>query len=126
MKTSQAFSMDIMIAIIIFIGTIFVFYSVIYSKQDNKVEDLQDEASIVLKNVVSEDSDVGIVDGTEVNETKLRQLLGEDYATIKERIRVESDFCIFLEDENGDIIYISPGQPGVGSNKIRISDVPCD
>jgi len=51
MKTSQAFSMDIMIAIIIFIGTIFVFYSVIYSKQDNKVEDLQDEASIVLQNM---------------------------------------------------------------------------
>lgn len=126
MKTSQAWSIDIMIAIVVFIGTIFVFYSVIEGKQDSKPEELKDDASIVLKNVVSEDPDVGIMDGSVVNETKLQQLLGKDYATIKERIRVENDFCIFLEDENGDIIYISPGQPGIGSNKIKISDVPCD
>ena len=61
-----------------------------------------------------------------MNETKLEQLLGEDYKTIKERIRTEKDFCIFLEDENGDIVYISPGQLGIGSDKIKVSDVPCD
>jgi len=80
----------------------------------------------VLKSVSSEGSDVGIMDGTEMNETKLEQLLGEDYKTIKERIRTEKDFCIFLEDENGDIVYISPGQLGIGSDKIKVSDVPCD
>ena len=124
MKTSQAWSIDIMIAIVVFIGTIFVFYSIIGSKQDSKPEDLQREASIVLENVVSEDSDVGIMDGSVVNETKLQQLLGKDYDTIKEKMRVGSEFCIFLEDENGNVIYIS-GEPGIGSNKINISDIPC-
>ena len=80
----------------------------------------------MLKSVSSEGSDVGIMDGTELDEAKLEQLLGEDYKSIKERIRVEKDFCIFLEDEDGDVIYISPGQAGIGSGKIRISDVPCD
>lgn len=132
MKTSQAMSMDIMIAIVVFIGTVFVFYSIIEGQQDGKTEDLQDDASIVLKNVISEDPNVGIVDGTEVDETKLQQLLGEDYARIKEKIRVENEFCIFLEDKNGDVIYItpedpgSPSKPGIGSGKIKISDVPCD
>ena len=118
--------MDIMIALVVFIVTVFVFYSIMEGKQDGKTEELQDEASIVLDNIVSEDSNVGILDGTEIDETKLQQLLGEDYETIKEKIRVKNDFCIFLEDENGDVIYISPNQPGVGSPKIKISGDPCD
>lgn len=122
---SQAFSMDIMIAIVVFIGVIFVIYSVFTSDQKSSAEDLEKDASKVLGNIASEDPDVGIVTDIEVDEAKLEQLLGKDYSIIKEQIRAEKDFCIFLEDENGDIIYISPGQPGIGSNKIRISDVPC-
>ena len=125
MKTSQAWSMDIMIAIVVFIGTIFVFYSIIEARQDTKSEDLQREASIVLDNVVSEDSVIGIVDGTEVSETKLQQLLGDDYATVKEKIRVGNDFCIFLEDGNGNVIPIS-GEPGIGSGMIKISGEGCN
>jgi len=127
MKTSQAFSMDIMIAIAIFIGTSFVFYSILSEKQDNKVEDLEEDASKVLKNIVSEDSGVGIVNGVEVNAEKLEALLGMEYEDIKKKIRIKNEFCIFLEDEDGNVIYIttSPDQPGVGSDKINISDIPC-
>ena len=125
-KKSQAVSMDVMLAVVIFIGTIFVFYAIFSANQKSTAEDLEKDASKVLKSVSSEGSDVGIMDGIELDEAKLEQLLGEDYKSIKERIRVEKDFCIFLEDENGDIIYLSPGKPGIGSNKIKISNVPCD
>jgi len=95
------------------------------AKEEEKKEDsVYDEEG--REKLVSEDSNIGILVGTEIDETKLQQLLGEDYETIKEKMRVENDFCIFLEDENGDIIYISPGQPGIGSDKINISDIPCD
>lgn len=117
--------MDVMLAIVIFVGTIFVFYAIFSSSQKGTSE-LEKDASKVLKSVSSEDPDVGIMDGIEVDEAKLEQLLGKDYSIIKERIRTEKDFCIFLEDEDGDVIYISPGQAGIGSGKIRISDVPCD
>ena len=126
MKRSQAVSMDVMLAIVIFIGTIFVFYVIFNANQTDTAKVLEKDASRVLKSVSSEGSDVGIMDGTELDEAKLEQLLGEDYKTIKERIRTEKDFCIFLEDENGDIVYISPGQLGIGSDKIKVSDVPCD
>ena len=126
MKRSQAVSMDVMLAIVIFIGTIFVFYVIFSASQTKTDKVLEKDASRVLKSVSSEGSDVGIMDGTELDEAKLEQLLGEDYKAIKDRIRTEKDFCIFLEDENGDIVYTSPGQPGIGSDKIKISDVPCD
>jgi len=121
---SQAFSMDLMIAFVIFIGTIFVFYSIISDRLSSKTDELEDEASVVLGNLESGDSDVRIIDGIEINEAKLEELLEMEYSVIKEKIRIKNEFCFFLEDENGDVIYIL-NQPGIGSDKISISDVPC-
>ena len=122
---SQAFSMDIMIAIVIFIGTIFVFYSFLSGNQESKAKELQDDASKVLKNIAAEDSDVGIVDGVEIDKVKFEELLGMEYSEIKRKIRIKNDFCFFLEDENGNVIYISQDQPGVGSSDIKIGGEPC-
>ena len=122
---SQAFSMDIMIAVIIFIGTIFIFYSIISGGEESKIEDLEDDASIVMENVATEDSAVRITEGMDVDQEKLEDLLQMEYSEIKEKLRVENDFCIFLEDGEGNIIYLEAGQPGIGSDKIKVSDVPC-
>src|SRR3989338_6391592 len=125
MKASQAWSMDIMLGIIIFIGAAFFFYSTFGSKQGSDAEELENDALKVMRGVVSNDPDVSIVTGSEVDIDKLQALLGEDYAQIKQKLRVGSDFCIFLEDEKGNIIYITPGQTGVRSDKINVSNVPC-
>ena len=121
---SQAFSMDLMIAVVIFIGTIFVFYSVLSDRLSSKTDELEDEALVVLENIASGDSEVRIIDGIKINETKLEELLGMEYSDIKKKIRIKNEFCFFLEDANGDVIYIL-NKPGVGSDKINISDVPC-
>lgn len=122
---SQAFSMDIMIAVIIFIGTIFIFYSIISGGEESKIDELEDDASIVMENIATEDSAVRITEGIAIDEEKLEELLGMDYSEIKKKLRVENDFCIFLEDGEGNIIYLEAGQPGIGSDKIKVSDVPC-
>jgi hypothetical protein len=117
MKTSQAWSMDIMMAFIIFIGTIFIFYSIISNRQSEKEDELQEEALRVLENL-----------NITGNISQINELLGENYSQLKKKLRVENEFCIFFEDEKGNIIYINPAdpnQPGIGSEKIRISDEPC-
>tara|TARA_B100000315_G_scaffold25988_1_gene22333 strand:+ start:961 stop:1467 length:507 start_codon:yes stop_codon:yes gene_type:complete len=125
MKKSQAWSLDIMVAIVIFIGTIFVFYSIFTNNPGSEAKKLEKDASIVLENIASEDPDLGIVDGIEVDVVKLQELLGEQYSEIKDKIRTDSDFCIFLEDEKGDVIYIS-GEPGIGSGNVKISGEGCN
>jgi len=122
---SQAFSMDIMIAVIIFMGTIFIFYSIISGGEESKIDELEGDASIVMENIATEDSAVRITEGIAIDEEKLEELLGMDYSEIKKKLRVENDFCIFLEDGEGNIIYLEAGQPGIGSDKIKVSDVPC-
>ncbi len=113
MKRSQAWSMDIMIAIIVFIGAIFIFYLILGTKQETKIEDLRVDATRVLQNI----------NATE-NISQIEELLGLEYGELKRRLRVENDFCIYLEDEEGNVIYIQ-GKRGIGSDKIYISDEPC-
>ena len=122
---SQAFSMDIMIAFVIFLGTIFIFYSIISNSGENKARDLQDDASKVMKVILSRDSNYRLTDGSIVNLTKIEDLLELDYEDLKRQLRIESDFCIYFEDVDGNIIYLSEDKTGIGSNKISISDIPC-
>ena len=122
---SQAFSMDIMIAFVIFLGTIFIFYSIISNSGENKARDLQDDASEVMKVILSRDSNYRLTDGSIVNLTKIEDLLELDYEDLKRQLRIESDFCIYFEDVDGNIIYLSEDKTGIGSDKISISDIPC-
>ena len=126
--SSQAFSMDIMLAIIIFIGTVFFFYAILNTTQGSKSDELQNEASKVLTGILSKDSGVGITDGTKINTTKLEQLLG-NYSGIKSKLKVKNEFCIYFEDESGNIIYVNISQnknyTGIGSEIINVSNIPC-
>jgi len=122
MKSSQAWSLDIMLAIVIFIGTIFVFYAILSNNPKSSVDNLEDDAAKVLENIASEDPDLGFIDGIEINQEKLQGLLLEDYEEIKKQLRVENDFCIFLEDENGNVIKIDENFAGIGSSNIQIGE----
>ena len=93
---SQAFSMDIMIAFVIFIGTIFVFYSILSNQLSSKTGELENEASTVLDNIASEDSEIRITDGVTINETKLQELLGLSYSDIKKKIII-----LYFETQKG-------------------------
>ena len=124
-KKSQTWSMDIMLAVVIFIGAIFVVYSILSGSKADTAGKLEEDAALVLDNLASEDFEISVVDGVELNEAKLLGLLNEEYPDLKQKIRAGSDFCIFLEDEEGKLVYIS-NKPGIGSDKIKVSDQPCE
>lgn len=114
MKNSQAWSLDIMIAIVIFIGTIFIFYSILSNDQSSKVIELKEEASRLMANV-NITKDITLID----------TLLMEDYDTLKKKLRIDNEFCIYLEDENGNLIEIREGSYGMGGEIIELGGKPC-
>jgi len=124
-KKSQTWSLDIMLAVVIFIGALFVVYSILSGSKADTAGKLEEDAALVLDNLASEDFEISVVDGVELNEAKLLGLLNEEYPDLKQKIRAGSDFCIFLEDEEGKLVYIS-NKPGIGSDKIKVSDQPCE
>lgn len=128
MKKSQAWSFDIMLAVIIFIGTMFFFFAILNKAPGTKIEELEQDASSIIKYIVLEDFRFRVVDGDKINATRLEDLLG-NYSDIKRELRVENEFCIYFEDEDGNIIYINQSESrdytGIGSNIINVSDIPC-
>lgn len=124
MKNSQAWSLDIIFAVLIFIGAFFLFYFLLGSKTESSIASLNEEAEFISNELFSENSILNITDDGIINETKLQQLIG-NYPSIKSKIRIDGDFCIYLEDQEGNIINIINNVTGIGSSKINISNVTC-
>jgi hypothetical protein len=108
-QKSQAFSMDIMIAIGIFIIGIIVFLVLMSGNSQKDVTNrLTTESEAVPQRLMAQDTSsmtnaTFIVD-SKVDETLLSQTLEKPYDDLKRQVGVTSDFCIHFEDEEGNII----------------------
>ena len=123
-KRGQAWSFDVILAVIIFVTAFFVFYFLLKPRTEKPVDTLRQDAEFIAHELLSNSSPFYIVESGKINETKLQDLIG-NYPALKNRIKVANDFCIYLEDEEGNIISINTNVLGVGSSKIIISDKPC-
>lgn len=122
---AQSWSIDITLGVIIFIAAFFVFYSLLNASPDAKAKNLQEEASSVIKQVASEEAPLRIVDNKEINISRLNELKNLSYEELKRRLRLEGDFCIYMEDEKGNLVLINNSYKGIGSPNINLSGTPC-
>ena len=102
-----------------------IFYFLLSSKPDTKVSRLKQDAGAVVEQIASDEAIYKIVDGYELNASKLGQLKNITYEELKKVLRVEGDFCIYLEDEKGNIVLINNSYMGIGSPNINLNGVPC-
>lgn len=122
---AQSWSIDIVFGAIIFIGAFFVFYALLSADPNAKVSKLKDEASLVIKKATTEGSEVAIIDNNELNVYKVNQLKNLSYDELKRRLRIESDFCLYFEDEKGYIVLVNNSYKGIGAPGINLSGTPC-
>ncbi len=81
----------------------------------NQKTTLPEEGQMILARVSAEEEasirpeleKITFVDKGKINEEELRVLAGEDYESIQELIGAKKNFCIYLENESGNIIPIS-------------------
>lgn len=50
--------------------------------------------------------------GEVIDEEKLTKVMEMDYGSLKNEFQIKKDFCIYIEDENGNII-LSKGSPSL-------------
>ncbi len=115
---SQSFSMDVILGVIVILTAFFIFYAVLNPSPDAKLRNLKEE-------VASEDSMLRVVDNNMINESRVGMLKNISYDDLKRRLRVEGDFCIYVEDEKGSVVLINNTYIGVGSPNISLSGVSC-
>ena len=122
---AQAWSVDIILAVIIFMGVFFIFYTIFSNDSTEKARNLQQEASTAIKQFSSGENALRIINNNEVNLTKIGELKNLSYHELKSRLRMEGDFCIYFEDEKGNIVLINNSYKGIGASNINISGTPC-
>ena len=125
----QAFSFDVMVAVVIFLFMLFVFFFVLRAPETSTTESLQNEANIVANELSSGSSPLNIMDNGGIDDEKLQKLINSSYPPLKGAIRVKDDFCIYIQDKSGNLLYLRRGDDfnvtGAGSPIINISDIPC-
>ena len=124
-KKAQTWSVDIILGILVFMGAFIIFYAVLNQSPNTKVKNLKQEASIVIKQVSSDDTQLRIIDQNELNISRAGELKNLSYEELQKRLRIEGDFCIYIEDENGNVILINNSYRGIGSPDINITGIPC-
>ena len=123
---AQTWSADIVLAIVIFMGTFLIFYAIVYQNPNANIKNLKAEASTIIKQVSAGDSELRILNKNDINISKINELKNLTYDDLKQRLRVEGDFCIYIEDGTGNIVLINNSYKGIGSSNINISGIPCN
>jgi len=129
-KDLFTFNNAVVLALILSLIIIFktILGSVTTLKSAEKVDvadlaDLEQEAKILLDTVTAEGT--GLVQSNELLEDKVKSLSNMDYDEFKHTLGLKSDFCIYFEDANGNLIKIDGVEHGIGSEKIKINGKPC-
>ena len=109
-----------MIILFIILTTIFT-----SSGSSETKSDLTTDGEIVLNKLTNDPAKLSLLNSNELIEEKIENLDNMDYEEIKSILGVEKDFCIFIEDTNGQVVELEGMNSGIGSDKISINGNPC-
>ncbi len=131
----QSFSLDIILAVVVFVLILATFYTLLSTSKGNKTESLQIEANTLANNLDSStglNTQLAIIDKGTLSKDKITELYSEqgNYASIKQQLGIKGDFCIYLLDQNGNLItVIDPvtgnESVGFGNGNLSINDINC-
>jgi len=106
-KKGQSWSIDLIIAVIVFMLIIAVFYALISSRGDSGIDALEQDADTAKSKITSHDTlgTVNFIQDGEIDGEKLRLMCDTmSYEDIRAQLGIENDFCLYLEDPNGNLI----------------------
>jgi len=133
----QSWSLDIILAFVIFVLIIGIFYALLSNNRGDKTQTLMLESSTVLSNLDAANgqkpNNLTIIDKGNIDETSLERLYNNtDYNALKKELGIKGDFCIYIVRQDGTLVAIkddSTGQNitigGFGNGNYTVNDAPC-
>ncbi|MFW5865589.1 MAG: hypothetical protein ACOCU6_00670 [Nanoarchaeota archaeon] len=124
-RGGQTWSFDLIIAVVLFIVVVGIFYAYLSdsSTEDDEVKHLSGEARLISTKLDCDvdDNDVCITrNGMIVNEN-VDELKSEDYDNLKKQLGVKGDFCIYLRDSEGNLKALN-GTAGIGDKSFKLNE----
>jgi len=101
----QSWSLDIILAFVIFVLIIGIFYALLSNNRKEKTDDLTLESSTIVSNLDSSNGQntppLTIIDKGNIDDTKAATLYASDYENLKKQLGVKGEFCIYIVDQDG-------------------------
>jgi len=111
--------------IFLFILALFMIIKGAFDTQIGVENNLEYDAEIVLDKLTNGQEEISLMSSEELIEEKLKNLDQMEYNEIKRKLGVKTDFCIYFEKLNGNILKFDNINLGIGSDKIQINGEPC-
>lgn len=127
MRKAQAWSIDLIIAVVIFILVMTIFYTLLVREPKTDVRALQKEGQIITEKLQNTQGagDCAFLKGKDIDVTKMRNCFAmktpEEFAREN---NLENKFCVYLIDQNGRIVSVD-NKTGWGYSDLNISNVSC-
>ena len=128
----QSWSMDIILAFVVFVLIIGIFYALLSHNKKDKTTDLALESSTVVSNLDlanGQNTNLTIIQGGNIDTLKLGELYKSDYLSIKKQLGIKGDFCIYVVDQYGNLITVNDsGSTYIGSfgnGNYTVNGQPC-
>lgn len=127
-RKAQTISFDALIGVGLFIVAVILLFYITgresKGKESVQVEDDSEKLTGLLSS--PQNTSISIVSGSKVDSGRLEELSMLQYELIKAQAGTSADFCIFFEDEKGNVIPLPDGRIGIGNAFVNISGKACN
>jgi type II secretory pathway pseudopilin PulG len=121
--------MDLILAVLIFTAVIALFFFFIGRDRQQDTNRLESQARLIQSKLdADKNAEIPIVIQGEISQSELEVLYNTSYEDLKEKFGISSNFCIYIETEDGRIIPVDVDNQkfeSVGSGEILVSNNPC-
>ena len=134
-KRGQSWSMDLVIAVVVFGFIAVIFYSLLMIQQKPSVDDLRGRAQTIQERLAAGQSGCGpITENQTISSQQLECLFNKNATELRQLLNIQGSFCIYLEDSDGTVLVVSNDtqQPaaavfrtGVGDPALIVAGTPC-
>ncbi|MFH1182418.1 MAG: hypothetical protein V1702_05650 [Candidatus Woesearchaeota archaeon] len=126
-EKSQVMSLDVMIAVGLFLLAVIMLYYFVGLGSDSQINDLVFAEAKRIPEMLSspQNNSLSFIVGGKVDNAKLQSFIRDDYNNTRESLGIISDFCFYFEDENGNVVPISQGIISFGSEKGIVGGKQC-
>ena len=114
----QSWSLDIILAFVIFVLVIGIFYAILGNKKEDKTQDLTVESKTVISNLDTSNgrnNNLTIIDNGKITDQELVTLYGSNYDQLKRELGIRGDFCIYIVDQYGNLVTTNVNGEEIGS-----------
>jgi hypothetical protein len=127
MRKAQTWSFDLIIAVVLFIVVVAVFYSFLSAdRYQDTTSRLESGAELIINELNCDaggSDDYCIITKGRVSEESLTKLSGANYDQVKTSLGVTGEFCIYLRSADGTLVPLPGNWSSVGKNTTTLFQV---